>query len=345
MKNKTVVVGMSGGVDSSVAAYLLKNQGFHVIGVTMQLWPGGTDTAGDAKQVADFLDMPFYVMDFREDFHEHVIRYFAAEYRRGRTPNPCIACNRYVKWEALLKKSLALGADYVATGHYAKVKCLPNGRYTVSRSGSGRKDQTYALYSLTQNQLAHTLFPVGGYEKEEIRDIAKKSGIPTAIKPDSQEICFVPDGDYAAFLERETNEKEEPGNFVGMDGKILGVHKGISHYTVGQRKGLGIALGEPVFVVEIRPETREVVLGRGNDVYTDRLLASDLCYMAVDSLFEGQQVTAKIRYNHAGAPAVIRRIEDDILELSFPEPVRAVTPGQAVVLYDGADVLGGGTIC
>ena len=207
MKNKTVVVGMSGGVDSSVAAYLLKNQGFHVIGVTMQLWPGGTDTAGDAKQVADFLDMPFYVMDFREDFHEHVIRYFAAEYRRGRTPNPCIACNRYVKWEALLKKSLALGADYVATGHYAKVKCLPNGRYTVSRSGSGRKDQTYALYSLTQNQLAHTLFPVGGYEKEEIRDIAKKSGIPTAIKPDSQEICFVrmkkkDPGTLSAWMER-----------------------------------------------------------------------------------------------------------------------------------------------
>lgn len=356
MKSRTVVVGLSGGVDSSVAACLLKNQGYHVIGVTMRMWQqeyscekepecGGVSIMEDAKRVADFLEIPFYVMDFRRDFREHVIQNFVSEYRAGRTPNPCIVCNRYVKWEALLKKSMELGADYIATGHYAKIKKLPNGRYTVSRSGSGKKDQTYALYSLTQQQLAHTLFPVGEYEKEEIRDIAGKAGIPVANKPDSQEICFVPDRDYAAFLERETHEVEMPGNFVSTEGEILGRHKGIGHYTIGQRKGLGISFGEPVFVVEIRPDTNEVVLGKGNDVFTDRLCASNLCCMAADELTEGQQVTAKIRYNHEGAPAVIHRVQSDRMEIIFSEPVRAVTPGQAVVLYEGDYVLGGGTIC
>lgn len=349
MQSKTVLVGMSGGVDSSVAAYLLKKSGYHVIGVTMQMWhpPECFDSyvLRDAKRVARFLDIPFYVMDFKEEFREHVIRYFVSEYRRGCTPNPCIACNRYVKWEALLKKSLAMGADFIATGHYARIKVLPNGRYTVCRAGSIRKDQTYALYQLTQQQLKHTLFPIGEYGKEEIRDIARRAGIPVAEKPDSQEICFVPDGDYAAFLETETNETEQPGNFVDLDGKILGVHKGISHYTIGQRKGLGIAFGEPVFVVEIRPETREVVLGRAKDVFADTLLASNLCYMAADSFAGLHQVTAKIRYNHEGTPAIVCGVKDGILKLSFPEPVRAVTPGQAVVLYDGEHVLGGGTIC
>ncbi len=356
MKTKTVVVGLSGGVDSSVAACLLKNQGYHVIGVTMQMWQqdhlceeelecSGVSIMEDAKRVADFLEIPFYVMDFRKDFRERVIQNFVSEYRAGRTPNPCIVCNRYVKWEALLKKSVELGADYIATGHYARIKKLSNGRYTVVRSGSGKKDQTYALYSLTQQQLAHTLFPVGEYGKEKIRDIAGEAGIPVANKPDSQEICFVPDRDYAAFLERETNEVERPGNFVSTEGKVLGRHKGIGHYTIGQRKGLGIAFGEPVFVVEIRPDTNEVVLGKGKDVFTDRLCAANICCMAAEELTEGQQVTAKIRYNHEGAPAVIQRVQDNKMEILFSEPVRAVTPGQAVVLYEGDYVLGGGTIC
>jgi tRNA-specific 2-thiouridylase len=357
MKNKTVVVGMSGGVDSSVAAYLLKKEGYHVIGVTMQIWQQedacsvereggccGLSAVDDARRVAHQLDIPYYVMNFREEFHKNVIDYFVREYRAGRTPNPCIACNRYVKWESMLRKSLAIGADYIATGHYARLAQLDNGRFTIRRSGSLRKDQTYALYNLTQEQLSHTLFPVGDYEKTRIRELAEEAGLQVAHKPDSQEICFVPDGGYAEFIEQETGEKEKPGNFVSTDGRVLGLHQGIGHYTIGQRKGLGIALGEPAFVVEIRPETNEVVLGKGSDVFTDHLTADMVNCMAVDHFEEGQKVIAKIRYNHDGAPAVISKVEKDSFSLTFPEPVRAVTPGQAVVLYDDENVLGGGTI-
>lgn len=357
MKNKTVVVGMSGGVDSSVAACLLKKQGYDVIGVTMQIWQEkdvcaveneggccGLSAVDDARRVANQLDIPYYVMNFREEFQKHVIDYFVREYRAGRTPNPCIACNRYVKWESLLKKSLAIGADYIATGHYAKIIRLENGRYTLMRSDSIRKDQTYALYNLTQEQLSRTLFPVGEYEKEKIREMAEEAGLKVAHKPDSQEICFVPDNDYARFIEEETGEKEKTGNFVSLDGKILGQHKGIGHYTIGQRKGLGIAFGEPVFVVEIRPETNEVVLGKNTDVFTGRLTANAINCMAVEHFEKGQEVIAKIRYNHEGARAIISDVGRDSIDLTFPEPVRAVTPGQAVVLYDDIQVLGGGTI-
>ena len=359
MKNKkTVVVGMSGGVDSSVAAYLLKERGYDVIGVTMQIWQDadintvdegggccGISAVEDARRVAARIGIPYYVMNFRRQFQEFVIDYFVREYREGRTPNPCIACNRYVKWESLLQKSLAIGADYIATGHYAKVWQLANGRYTLLSSDAKGKDQTYALYNLTQDQLAHTLFPLGEYEKKDIRQLAEDVGLPVAHKPDSQEICFVPDNDYAGFLERETGQKEQAGNFVNYRGEVLGRHKGIGHYTIGQRKGLGIAFGEPMFVVEIRPDTNEVVLGRGEDVFTDHLTAHKVNYMAVDHFEEGQKVMARIRYNHEGAAAVIAELKEDSFSLRFMEPVRAVTPGQAVVLYDQDQVLGGGTIC
>lgn len=354
---KKVVVGMSGGVDSSVAAWLLKEQGYDVIGVTMQIWQDeeesvqeenggccGLSAVEDARRVAQQLDIPYYVMNFKAEFREKVMDYFAAEYLRGRTPNPCIACNRYVKWEALLKRSLDIGADYIATGHYARIRQLANGRYTVCRSVTAAKDQTYALYNLTQEQLAHTLMPVGEYSKDEIRAMAEKIGLRVASKPDSQEICFVPDDDYASFIETYTGRKMPAGNFVDADGKVIGQHRGITHYTIGQRRGLHLPMGHRVFVTGIRTETNEVVVGENEELFKNRLCAENLNFMSVPGIDAETRVTAKIRYNHKGAPAVIRMMETDRIECIFDEPQRAATPGQAVVFYDGENVLGGGTI-
>lgn len=355
-----VVVGMSGGVDSSVAAYFLKEQGYDVIGATMKLWQEdacsveenggccGLSAVEDARRVAAALDIPYYVMNFKKEFREHVIDYFTEEYLGGHTPNPCIACNRYVKWEALLNRSLSIGADYIATGHYARIERLPNGRYALRRSASQEKDQTYALYNLTQEQLGRTLMPVGAYSKEEIRSIAGRAGLLVADKPDSQDICFVPDGDYASFIEKEVREKTgeslPTGNFVTSGGRVLGQHKGIVHYTVGQRKGLGLALGYPAFVLEIRPETNEVVVGTYDESLTHTVRADRLNFMSVEDLTEPKRVFAKIRYNHKGAWCTAEKTGEDELTCHFDEAQRAVTPGQALVLYDGDYVLGGGTI-
>ena len=350
MEKKTVVVGMSGGVDSSVAAYLLKEQGYDVIGVTMQIWQEeesgccGLSAIEDARRVAYDLDISYYVMNFRSEFKERVVDYFIDEYLNGRTPNPCIACNRYVKWESLLKRSRDIGADYIATGHYARIVQLKNGRYTLQRSVTLAKDQTYALYNLTQEQLKHTLMPVGQYTKDEIREIADKVKLRVAHKPDSQDICFVPDGDYASFIEK-TLDKELPiGNFVTVDGKVLGPHKGIVHYTVGQRKGLGLALGYPAFVIEIRPETNEVVIGTNEDSLSYHVRANKLNFMSVEDVKEPMRVFAKIRYNHKGAWCTIEKTGEDEILCTFEEQQRAITPGQAVVFYDGDYVIGGGTI-
>lgn len=305
----------------------------------------GLSAVDDARRVAMDLGIPYYVMNFKNEFRTQVMDYFAAEYMAGRTPNPCIACNRYVKWESLLRRSLSIGADYIATGHYARIEQLPNGRYAIKKSVTAAKDQTYALYNLTQEQLSHTLMPVGNYHKDEIRDMAQKLGLPVASKPDSQEICFIPDHDYASFIEEYTGKTMEPGNFVDLDGNVLGRHKGISHYTVGQRKGLNLAMGYPVFVVAIRPETNEVVLGNGQDVFTDVVRCNKLNWMALEGVGEEEiSVNAKIRYSHKGAPCKIRRIGEDMVECRFEEPVRAATPGQAVVFYQDDYVAGGGTI-
>lgn len=349
---------MSGGVDSSVAAWLLKQQGYEVIGVTMQIWQDeeelaqqenggccGLSAVDDARKVAWQLEIPYYVMNFKREFKANVMDYFVEEYLNGRTPNPCIACNRYVKWESLLKRSLDIGADYIATGHYARVEQLPNGRYALRQSATAAKDQTYALYNLTQEQLAHTLMPVGAYTKDDIRRMAEEIGLQVAHKADSQEICFIPDHDYAKFIEENAESVPGAGNFVDRMGNVLGQHEGITHYTVGQRKGLNLSMGRPVFVVEIRPETNEVVIGDSEDVFTDSLVCDRLNWMAIDGLHgKEMQVMAKIRYSHRGAPCVIREIGDGQAECRFLEKVRAVTPGQAVVFYDGEYVVGGGTI-
>lgn len=348
---------MSGGVDSSVAAWLLLKQGYEVWGVTMQIWQDedpeqmeenggccGLSAVDDARRVAVQLGIPYYVMNFKKDFKEKVIDYFMDEYLHGRTPNPCIACNRYVKWESLLKRSLDIGADYIATGHYAQVEKLPNGRYALKKSAAAAKDQTYALYNLTQEQLSHTLMPVGAYTKEQIRKFAEELKLQVAQKPDSQEICFVPDKDYARFIEEHAHVKIPEGNFVWTDGTVIGRHKGITHYTVGQRKKLGIAMGRPVVVTRICPETNEVVIGEADDVFSQTLRANRLNWMAVDRLDGEARFLAKIRYNHAGAMCTVRMTGEDEVECVFDEPVRAVTPGQAVVFYDGDYVAGGGTI-
>lgn len=358
--SKKVVVGMSGGVDSSAAAYLLKKQGYDVIGVTMQIWQDedrqkleedggccGLSAVEDARRVAAAIDIPYYVLNFKQEFKTSVIDYFIDEYLQGRTPNPCIACNRYVKWEALLNKAVALGADYIATGHYAKVTTHPQtGRYTLTLADTASKDQTYALYNLTQYQLQHTLMPVGSYEKDDIRRLAEEAGLAVAHKPDSQDICFVPDGDYAAFIKQNTDKPLPPeGNFTDSKGNILGRHKGICHYTIGQRKGLGIAFGVPMYVCGIDTYKNEVILGSNDELFKTDVLVKNFNWMAYDKPQNGTELRAmgKLRYSQKMSPCTLK-ITDDEVNCSFDEPQRAVTPGQAAVFYIDSYVLGGGTI-
>lgn len=341
--NKKIVIGMSGGVDSSVAAYLLKEQGYEVIGVTMHTWEH-SDATKDAAIVAEQLGIPHFIIDFSKEFQEYVIDYFIHSYLHGQTPNPCIVCNRYVKWEALLKKCKDFGADTIATGHYARIIKLDNDRYTLKKSATLAKDQTYALYRLTQEQLAHTLMPVGEYTKEEIRAIAKKANLSVADKGDSQEICFIPDKNYAKYIEEKAHTKIASGNFVTSSGTVIGEHKGIIHYTIGQRKGLNLAMGHPVFVTDINAQTNEVVIGENSDLFKTKLYANKINLMSISSFKEPIKAIAKIRYSHKGSLCTITKIDDDLISCEFEEPQRAITPGQALVFYENDYLIGGGTI-
>ena len=355
-KKKKVVIGMSGGVDSSVAAYLLKEQGYDVIGVTMQIWQEDKDytereggccslsAVDDARRVANKIGIPFYVMNFRDSFKEKVIDYFVQEYIDGKTPNPCIACNKHLKFDELLRKAQGIGADYVATGHYAKIEQDENGRYLLIRSDDDRKDQTYALYNFTQEQLAHTLTPCGEYTKDRIRETAKEIGLSVYNKKDSEEICFIPDNNHGRYISEARPLEVVPGNFVDKNGNVLGQHKGIVYYTIGQRKGLGIALGRPVFVTDINPRTNEVVLGPEEDIFKTDLVAKDVNFIPFDKLEEPITVEAKVRYSGKPAEAVISPLRDGKVKVRFKEKQRAITKGQSVVFYQGNKVVGGGII-
>ncbi len=351
---KKVIVGMSGGVDSSVAALLLKKQGYDVIGVNLDLLPNSSSnkpcsnatSIEDAKKVCEKLDIPFYTLDFKNTFKKNVIDYFAKEYMDGHTPNPCIACNRYVKFEELLNQALnKFNADYIATGHYAKIEYnKENGRYYIVESASASKDQTYVLYNLTQKQLKHILMPLGDYTKEEIRTIAKENGLENASKSDSQEICFVEDNNYAKFIQDNYNYKSKPGNFIDTDGNILGKHKGIIHYTIGQRRGLGLSLKEPLYVTKLDVKNNNVILSKNDTLFSNSLICSKCNFMPFEKLEKPMIVSAKIRYSAKKSEATIYPLENGDVKVLFKEPQRAITPGQAIVFYNDNVVIGGGTI-
>ena len=353
--NTRALIAMSGGVDSSVAAYLMLQQGYECIGCTMKLYentdagiPQGhtccslTDIE-DASAVARSMGMPHYVFNFMHDFREKIIDRFVESYVNGLTPNPCIDCNRYMKFDLLAERAADLGCDHVVTGHYARIE-KDNGRYLLKRALDPSKDQSYVLYTLDQETLEHTFFPLGGLSKTEVRRIAEEHHFVNAAKPDSQDICFVPDGDYARVVELHSGRAALPGDFVDPSGKVLGQHKGIIRYTIGQRRGLGLPSSEPYYVCAIDPAANTVTLGRHEDLMKRGLGAGDFNWVASEPPAVRFRCTAKIRYRHKEQPAEVSVSDDGSVRMVFDEPQRAITPGQAVVLYDGDIVLGGGTI-
>lgn len=354
---KKAMIAMSGGVDSSVAAYLITQQGYETVGVTMNLHHDEdtgitaenscctTKDIEDARCVAEHLGIDYHVFNYTDNFRSHVIERFVDAYRNGRTPNPCIDCNRYIKFDQLLKKARELGFDYVVTGHYAITEYdEKSGRYLLKKAVDDSKDQSYVLYSLTQEQLKHILFPLGSMSKAEARKIAEEQAFINADKHDSQDICFVPDGDYARFIEEWCSLKFENGNFVDLDGNFIAQHKGIINYTIGQRKGLGIAAKAPYYVVSKNLETNEVVLGSNEDLFSSELTATDVNFISIEKLTEPMRVRAKVRYKQKETDATITPLENGNVRVAFDEPQRAIAPGQAVVFYDGDIVVGGGTI-
>lgn len=355
--NKKAIIAMSGGVDSSVSAFIIKSQGYDCIGVTMKLFHNedictppeksccSLEDVEDARSVAYSLGIPYYVFNFTDRFHEEVIERFVNAYEEGTTPNPCIDCNRYLKFEKLFLRAQELNFDYIVTGHYARIEYdESSGRYLLKKALDETKDQSYVLYSMTQNQLAHTLFPLGNLRKTDVRKIAEEHGFINAKKHDSQDICFVQNGTYADFIKHHTGKDYPSGDFILKDGTVLGKHKGIINYTIGQRKGLGIAYSEPLYVSEINAGDNTVVLGRDCDLYSKTLTANNINLISSDRIEKPIRVKAKIRYRQTEQPATVIQTDDDLITIEFDKPQRAVTKGQAVVLYDDDTVLGGGTI-
>ncbi|SDC34582.1 tRNA-specific 2-thiouridylase [Niabella drilacis] len=359
-KKGKVLVAMSGGIDSTVAALMLNDQGYEVIGITMKTWDytgsgGGkketgccnVDSFNDARMAAVQHGFPHFILDIREEFGDFVVNDFVEEYLAGRTPNPCVLCNTHIKWRALLKRADALGCDFIATGHYAKVRRHDNGRFVISKAVDHTKDQSYVLWGVDQDLLARTILPLGGFHKTEIRQMAMDYGYPElAKKSESYEICFVPDNDYRGFLKRRVEGLEERvngGNFIDKNGKVLGQHKGYPFYTIGQRKGLDIALGRPVFVTEINPDNNTVVLGDEEDLEKNEMLVGRINYIKYDAVTPGMEATTKIRYKDSGTLSNLY-MEGDAIKVSFYQDAKGIAPGQSAVFYEGDDVIGGGII-
>lgn len=348
---KKVLTGMSGGVDSSVTAHLLMKNGFEVAGVNLVMHSNENENScgckkdvETARQVSESMGIDFYAFDFTKEFEQTVIKDFIDTYTNGATPNPCVVCNRNIKFGALIDKADELGFDYIATGHYAMIEKDNNGRFLLKKGSDETKDQSYVLYCLTQHQLSRTLFPLGEYRKTQVREIAQANGFINANKHDSQDICFIPDGDYASYIENHTGTKFESGDFVTLDGKILGTHRGIIRYTIGQRKGLGLALPAPMYVYRKDMENNKVILTDEAKLFSSTLTAKNINLIPFDKLTSPMRVKAKVRYKQAEQFATIEQIDENRIHVEFDTPQRAIAKGQSVVFYDGEYVVGGGVI-
>ena len=349
-----VVVAMSGGVDSSVAAALLKGQGYEVIGLMLRLWsePGAEgsnrcctpDAMAQARRVAAILDVPFYAVDAQETFHTHVVSYFIDGYAQGRTPNPCLVCNRHVRWTFLLERAFALGAQFMATGHYARLRKTDQGRFELLKAVDAAKDQSYILHVLDQERLSHALFPLGDYSKPQVRELARQFGLPVAERPESQDLCFLGDGDYRQFLHRNAPDVVQPGAILNTEGQIIGEHQGLAFYTIGQRKGLGIGSSEPLYVIDKDIQQNALIIGHKDDLGRSQLVANQMQWISGSAPAEPIRAQVKIRYKAQDAWAWVTPIEEQRVRIVFDQPLRDITPGQAAVLYDGEVCLGGGII-